>query len=221
MSVSPKRDLFILVADLDAKNAIAALVGRHRSIGIRPIEFDPGQDMLPYSGRDAGCCNKAVELLRGVLGTHQHSLAFFDRDGSGREAEGREAIEKDIEQHLCATGWRDRARVIVFEPEVEAWVWADSPHVAMEAGWSTLRELRHFLHTRNFLPQKGGAKPHPPKEAFDAALKEKRQQHTPELFKSLATKVGRLDHCVDPAFVKFLATLRAWFPAKAAQSWKP
>jgi hypothetical protein len=218
MSEPPKRDLFVLVADLDAQNAVSALLMRHKSIRIRPIAFDADQDMLRYSGRDSGCCAKAVEILRGVLRTHQHSLVFFDKEGCGRDLESRKIIEDDIEERLFHSGWDERAKVIVFDPELEAWVWAQSHHVATELGWSTLQNLHDFLHADKWLPDADDTKPLRPKEALEAALLKAQQSYSARRFRSLAEKVGRLDQCGDPSFAKFLATLRAWFRAGPDQS---
>ncbi len=62
------RDLFVVVADLDAENAIKTLLReRQQSLGIR-LDFNPDRppqgDLLRYFGRDSGCYKNAVDILR-------------------------------------------------------------------------------------------------------------------------------------------------------------
>jgi hypothetical protein len=212
MSAAAKRELFVVVADLDTESAIGSLLLRGHSLGICRIGFDRGQDILRHPGRDAGCCEGCIEALRPALRTHVHALALFDREGSGREADSREVIERDLEQRLSRTGWGDCARVVVLDPELESWVWASSPHVAAELGWPTPRSLRRFLRSGGWLPRPDDSKPPRPKEALEAALVAAGIRRSPYLFRALAEKVGRLGDCTDPAFMKFLGVLRAWFP---------
>ena len=211
MTEADKRDLRVVVADLDAENVLKALLARHQSLGIRQLRFDPDQDLLRYSGRDPGCRLDAVALLQPFQTTHDHARVIFDRHGSGRDTDSREAIEEEIEQRLSVNGWGQRARVIVLDPELEAWVWSQSPEVATTMGWESLGELHAFLRAKNWLAD-GSVKPAQPKEAMEAALREKRKPHSARRFEALAEKVGRLDACEDSAFEKFLATLREWFP---------
>ena len=70
-----KRDLFIVVADLDAENAIKTLLTeRQEALGIA-LDFSslspPNGDLLRYSGRDSGCYQDAVELMRPPQRTHR------------------------------------------------------------------------------------------------------------------------------------------------------
>jgi len=211
MSLSGKRDLFVLVADLDVENALKGLLARYQSLGIRNLHFDPKKDLLRFSGRDSGCCREAVELLRPCQRTHDHAIVFFDHHGSGREGDDPRAIEVDIESGFVSSGWGDQAAAIVFDPEFEIWVWSDSPHVASRLGWGSSEQLRAFLAANGWL-SRGQAKPERPKEALSAALREKRQAMSARLFERLAESIGRLDRCTDRAFIRLLETLRTWFP---------
>ena len=85
MTDTAKRDLRVVVADLDAENALKALLARYQSLGIRRLRFDPDEDLFRYSGRDPGCRLDAVELLRPFQTTHEHAIVMFDRHGSGRD----------------------------------------------------------------------------------------------------------------------------------------
>ena len=210
-----KRDLFVVVADLDAENAIKTLLTeRQQALGVNfqfVPEPPPNGDMLRFSGRDSGCYRKAVDLLRPPQRTHRHALLLFDRHGSGAEKKSRTQIEEEIEDKLRQNGWSDEtARAIVLDPELESWVWADSPHVAEMFGWQSRRtEMRRFLETEG-LWDADSPKPADPKRAMHLALRVNRLAPTARLFAQLAAKVG-LTRCQDPAFNKLATVLRAWF----------
>lgn len=211
-----KRDLFVVVADLDAENAITTLlVKRQEALGVR-LNFNPDRppqgDLLRYTGRDSGCYRDAVDLLRVPQRTHHHAMLIFDRDGSGAENNDRATIESKIEQKLHASGWREgKVSVIVIEPELEAWVWATSPRVADVLGWQDDRNgLRPFLVGAN-LWKGDSQKPSDPKEAMKSALRRKQTPLGARLFADLASRVG-VRQCQDPAFGKFRQTLQRWFP---------
>ena len=212
-----KRDLFVVVADLDAENAIKTLLTeRQESLGVSfqfAPEPPPNGDLLRFSGRDSGCYRKAVDLLRPPQRTHNHALLLFDRHGCGAEKKSRAEIEGELEDKLRQNGWPDQtACVIVLDPELESWVWADSPHVASVLGWLNRRtEMRPFLEQEG-LWNADSPKPSDPKRAMQAALRVNRLAPTARLFSQLAARVG-LTHCEDPAFGKFAAVLRSWFGA--------
>ena len=46
-----------------------------------------------------------------------------------------ENLETEAEQRLSSSGWDDRAVAIVLDPELEIWVWSDSPEVDDVLGW--------------------------------------------------------------------------------------
>ena len=210
-----KRDLFVVVADLDAENAIKTLLrDRQKALEIR-VTFDPAPppqgDLLRYVGHDSGCYRNAADLLRAPQRTHRNALLCFDRHGCGADESGREQIEAQIEQRLHASGWAPgSAAVVVLEPELEAWVWADSPHVAAVLGWQDERnELRPYIEAKGVW-DKAATKPRDPKEALRRALRKKRQAGGAPLFARLASKVS-VERCQDPAFRKFRSVLKQWF----------
>jgi len=173
-----KRDLFVVMADLDAENAISKLLCKRQSaLGIR-VDFNPDRppagDLLRYAGRDSGCYKNAVDVLRTPQRTHHHALLIFDRDGCGAKTESREEIESEVEDQLHRNGWaKDAVSVIVIEPELEAWVWATSPRVADVLGWQNERGGLHpFLTSRN-LWDENSPKPSNPKEAMRQSLRKK------------------------------------------------
>lgn len=206
----------MVVADLDAEVAIRTLLlDRQPALGIR-LDFDPGGrplgDLLRYSGRDCGCRKDAVELLREPQRTHEHAVLLFDQHGSGAEEQDRTQVEADIEEKLYASGWPEGSvAAIVIQPELEAWVWSDSPHVARSMGWeSDIKALRKHLEACGFWPR-GSAKPHDPKAAMEIALRQRKKAFNATIFSQLAGQVG-LGRCRDASFAKFRKTLQQWFP---------
>ncbi len=82
-----KRDLFVVVADLDAENALKILLTeRQESLGIA-LDFSPfpppNGDLLRYSGRDSGCYRDAVDLLRPPQKSHRHAIVREKRKRGG------------------------------------------------------------------------------------------------------------------------------------------
>jgi hypothetical protein len=206
-----KRDLFVVVADLDAENTLKTLlVRRQKALGIR-LDFDPAHDLLRYSGRDAGCYKDAVDLLRTPQHSHQHALLCFDRHGSGSDQKARLEIEAEIENLLGINGWqRDRVAVIAIDPELEAWVWANSEKVASTLGWpGNMRGLRSYLESNSLWPA-DVTKPFDPKRAFELVLRHAKQPRVATLFGELATNVS-IRRCQDPSFQKFRSKLLQWF----------
>ncbi len=218
MSRSELRDLFVVVADLDMELAIKAILcGRQQAMGIS-LEFNPDHkpqgDLLRFSGRDAGCYRKAVELLQPQRERYRHAMLLFDHHGCGAENRSRQDIEADVEERLEKNGWeKGRAAAIVIDPELEAWVWSDSPHVAEILGWqSDYDGLRSLLADKGLWIE-GRAKPRDPKAAMREACRQKRIPVGATMFAELASKVG-LHRCTDAAFQKFRVCLRRWFPAR-------
>jgi len=203
-----EKDLIILLADLDVENALRTLlVERHQSLQMREIAFDTIRHVM----RDSGCCRQAGVLLRPYPKTHHHALIAFDRHGSGMDALSREEIERYVEQQLVRNGWQeDRVACVVFDPELEIWVWGNSPHVANILGWSNLASLNSFLSARQ-LRSVDAAKPTDPKNAMLQCLREARKPRSARLFSELAEQVS-LRGCHDESFRKFTATMQHWFP---------
>ena len=128
----------------------------------------------------------------------------------------REQLEALIESRL-STHWAGCAAAVVIDPELESWVWADSPHVAQAIGWpGDMSSLRTQLRKEGLLVE-GRAKPTDPKTALDRALRLSGKRRSSSLFQALAARVS-LQGCVDPAFLKLRGTLQRWFSADDALS---
>ena len=163
------KNLVVLVADKDTKQALIGIFSRHDSLKIQRVQFD----IYVHSNRDPGCYREHSTFLREFIKHYGHALVIFDREGCGDDRREREFLEKQVEDGLAANGWEGRSAAIVIDPELEIWVWADSPHVANALGWSDLEELKRFLRDQKLLDAES-IKPSDPKSAVEAALRKKK-----------------------------------------------
>jgi len=201
-------DLVVLTACDNAKSAVSGILSREKSLGIRPIRAT----FYVHPGRDPGCYRHAAEFLRAHAARFRHAIVVFDREGCGRDATPARELEKDVEGRLHSSGWKDRAAVIVCDPELDIWVWSQSPHVESKLGWKGRSpDLVSWLRNRELL-EDGALKPRRPKEALEAALREVRKPRSSAVYKALAEVVS-FQGCVDPAFTRLREKLVEWFPA--------
>lgn len=204
------KDLVVLVADADCEQVVRSLLQRWKSLGIRRISAS----VRRHPRHDPGCRIGASQYLRPFLTSHKHALVIFDRDGCGDERR-RAVIQDAVSADLAANGWQDRSAVIVIDPELEIWLWSDSPHVATALGWGANQPgLRRFLASRANWPE-DLPKPPDPKRAAEVAIGGARVRRRPRRsaawFGAIAEKVS-VSHCRDEAFVEMRGTLRRWFP---------
>jgi len=145
---------------------------------------------------------------------YDHALVVFDRDWSGAPSQSAEVLEEATNARLKAD-WKGKAASVVISPELEVWVWSDSPHVESELGWPLrLGSLRRWLEIKG-LWSVGSDKPADPKKAVETATREARLPWTAAVCKSLASKVS-VERCTDGSFQKLLAILQNWFDEPAA-----
>jgi len=203
-------DLMVLAADLDIEQAMRGLLSRPRSIRIASISFE----VRRHPNRDAGCRTRAAEYLRPFFGRYRRAMVIFDLQGSGSSA-SRKETQQAVERQLRINGWGDRAKAVVIEPELEAWVWTHSPHVSRALGWeSRYDELRAWLETQRLWPV-DLPKPPDPKRAMLRAMERSGLRHrvrrSAAKFHDLAQRIDTAS-CKDPAFRDLRAALQAWFP---------
>jgi hypothetical protein len=208
MSTIPPKDLVVLTADQSTQLALRELLSaRRQALAIREILFDV---WTIGAGCDSACARQAPEFLRNYQDQFGHALVVFDHEGSGMEKFAVGEVESGVADRLRRTGWDGRAAVVVIEPELEAWVWSDSPNVEMVLGWSGRDPgLRKWLVQKGFLDDPK-SKPARPKEALEAALGEVDTHSSSALFRQLAGSVG-LDRCQDAAFTRLKKVLHGWF----------
>ncbi len=108
-------------------------------------------------------------------------------------------------------GWeKGRFVVILIQPELEAWMWQDNPHVANAFGFQKSVSLRHWLCQQGLWPA-NAVKPPDPKRAFEKTLKVSKAKIPSIVFKKIASQIS-LKHCVDDSFDLLKNTLQQWFP---------
>lgn len=183
------RDLVVLAADADIEWSIRGLFGRPTALGIRSIDFE----VIRSPHRDPGCWRDAPGLLQPFADTSMHALVVFHHAWDGVPDPDPDRVARMVEQRL-ARDWNDRARCIVIAPEVEVWVWSDSPHVEEILWWRRLPSLRSWLEAEGLWP-KLAAKPPDPKQAFRRVTRRTGRRATASVFRALAEKVclQRLD----------------------------
>lgn len=202
------KDLVVLAADKDLKTALESLLKRHQALEICPITFDVYTD----PGHDPTCARQGVQFLNSFYGQYHHALLMFDYEGSGMEQKfSADELQQALDSQLQSGPWKTDAKTILLTPELEAWVWSDSPNLSDAIRWKGPRtSMNDWLVQKELLTQ-GQIKPARPKEALDAALYEAKQPHSSSLFGVLAEKVS-FRNCTDVSFGKFCDTLRHWFP---------
>jgi hypothetical protein len=161
-----KKDLVALTADANMAQAISGLLDRSASLNIRPLTFD----VLVHPQRDPGCLRRAGDILRPLVHLYDHAMVLFDHEGCGQEDMAAIVLANRLKDELGNMGWHDSAEAIIFEPELEQWVWTNSPHVDRVLGWANRQpDLRTWLHDHGHWPDEA-PKPPRPKEAMEAAL---------------------------------------------------
>ena len=140
---------------------------------------------------------------------YDHALLMFDFEGCGVETRSAQKLENEMEGVL-GNHWGQRGSVIVIDPELDIWVWSDSPHVDRVLGWADRTpNLRDWIVSQGYmLPNQ--EKPMRPKEALEKALYVARKPRSSTIYQSLAEKIS-LAQCNDRAFLKLRTTLQQWF----------
>jgi len=206
-SVEVQKDLIVLVADADAEMAIRTLLGRSEALGMRDISFD----IRRHVQRDPGCRTAAHSFLKPETSLYKYALVVFDWEGAGAEDKEPDEIEELVENSLSQAGWDGRCAVIVIKPELEMWVWSDSPHVSTTLGWKDKQStIQEWLTANTEFWPAGKDKPRRPKEALHESLRHARKSSSPSLFENLAGQVS-VKRCKDRAFCKFKTVLKQWF----------
>ena len=194
--------LVALVADANMEAALDSILMRAAALGIRSVE----RDIFRHPRRDPGVLTGASEFLRPFVDAYHHALVMFDRHGCGHEEQPASDLQHRVESELNQAGWAERAAAIVLDPELENWVWSDSPHVGEVLG-ADEGELRQLVAQQT---TPGNAKPAKPKELLEEVLRRSRIPRSSSLYAELARRVS-LERCTDPAFQRLKSILRAWF----------
>jgi hypothetical protein len=214
------RDRLVYVADGSMAESVAGLLNRpgiHHAIGCAQFSFDSRSDIKIAAGQyDPGVYTRADELMRPFADDYLNAVVIADAEWTG--SPGAICIEQQLRSHLENAGWPpERGLALVVSPEADLWLWSNSPHTASALGWESWDTLRPALEDNGWLLA-GDSKPARPKEAAAWALRNGRVRGKPpsrSLFREVSAKVS-VQRCQEPAFLRFLAQLRAWFPLEQA-----
>ncbi len=201
------RDLVVLVADKDARYGLQGFLARHHLPSIRPVNLEPS-DIIVYNQHDSGVIRDATTLLRPFLSSHRYALVCFDLEGCGKCGEAAN-LERQVEEDLSRNGWQQRSISVIFEPELERWLWNGSAAFAKYLKLDTYALLQKSLE-QNFVFDHAG-KPIRPKEAFRAALRNAKMPLSSSLYEELGRSLSA-SRCQERSFLKLIATLQVWFP---------
>ena len=156
------KDLLVVAADKSMQQALKGLLARPQALGIREVEVD----IYPHPRHDPGCALRGVEFMSDWSDQYHHGLLMFDHEGSGREQTHPQELQKALNEDFANSAWGERAKTVILCPELEVWVWSDSPHVSRVAGWGNgNRQLRSWLIEQN-ISKKVNQSPHVPRKLF-------------------------------------------------------
>lgn len=209
MTDAVKRDIVFLLADNGMEQVITGFLGRerfHESLGCGRFAFNPQLDVIVSPTKDSGMLKYARDLLRSYEQTHQHAVIVVDADWVG--SPGTMELRGRLEQSM-AQGWTEFT-VIVIEPELEAWIVSDNPHLART--FNCPGNYRQILADAGWWPG-DSVKPPRPKEALEHLKRRHRARASNAEFGKLAAAMS-VRQCQDPAFIQLRDQLRAWFPGQ-------
>ncbi len=205
MTPAPK-DIVVLVADGHTESAMKSLLNRHEALGIRQLHYD----VYVHPNSDPGCYRESQRFLRPLQSQYEYALVVFDLEGSGAERKGRTAVQHEVRSRIQRAGWEERTQVVVIDPELEVWVWSNSPEVDRCLGWSQrLPPLREWLRDQGFWDH-DDPKPRRPKETLELALEEVGTPLSSSIFGDLAHSVS-VNRCTDSSFGELRDILTGWF----------
>lgn len=223
------RDIVFHLADESMEKGFKAFFRRpdwHHAIGCARFNIDPdnGSDIFRISGsnpdlnprrNDPGIRYHAHENLTTHLHTHKRTVIILDEYFEG--SPGAAALREEISSNMRKRGWGDdRFEVVVIQPMLEAWLWANNLNVAKAFGFSDFKSLQEPLIECG-LWQAGHPKPMEGKfkDAKVVALKlgkKKLLGYSPfgKLFEHISSRA--FDACQEPSFKQMRTRLQAWFP---------
>lgn len=195
-------DLICLVADKNMEAALTELLRRDAALGIRQI----AAEVVVHPRRDPGVFREGVEFVRPLQNRYRHGLLLLDAAWEGAPTD----IQEQLDRALAEAGLGHWARAVVIAPELEAWVWSESPKVDEALGWAGREPaLRLWLQEQGRWDPKH-PKPREPKSCVEIALYEVKKPRSSAIYRTLAQSVS-VERCQDPAFLHLRKTLREWF----------
>ncbi len=207
------RDCMFYVADMNMAETFKGFLTRqqfHQSLACGAFAFDPLHDLGRAVGKtDGGLWRHAGGLCKGFLQTHRHLVVCLDRDFGG--SPGQAQVRQDVEQQLLAAGWQQgQFVVLVIDPELEQWIWQDSPHVETALKHASPPSLRQVLLNSGDWPA-GHAKPNSPKEVLERLVDENlRGNRSSTIYSKITSRIS-VRNCVDGEFLALQTALQRWF----------
>lgn len=204
--MSKRRDLYVLVADEDQRRVIETLlVRRRRALGIQEVDYR----VEKHPQRDAGVFKNGPKFLNLVSREFSRAIIILDAQFGRDPQPSASELKADLAHRIDTGPWEQKPLVLVIQPELEAWVWSNSPRVGEILGMR-LAQIRETGAGHGFWSA-GSAKPERPKELLELIVRRtKGRGPAPAEFVALAERVG-VDRCSDPAFCELRDTLRNWF----------
>jgi hypothetical protein len=196
------KDLLVLVADKNMKSVFENLLLRTKSFGVREISYD----VFSHHHHDPGVLRNADKFLQPFVNFYRYALVVFDRHGCGQKNLTTLELRNEVQERLNNTVWRNRFGVIVLDPELEVWVWADSPHVSTVLGIE-YNELKDILCS---YAAENRDKPEHPKEILEIVLRRSHIPRSSSLYGKLARTVG-FARCTDEEFRHLRNCMQTWF----------
>ncbi|NJL93965.1 MAG: hypothetical protein HC915_09660 [Anaerolineae bacterium] len=201
-------DLAILVADADMEATISTLL-KHRqpALGIQ-LNLEHLKIFRSHM-HDPGVFKEGPDLLQSLQPRPGHALLLLDYHGSGQENKLQASeVESDLEERLerQLTLARDKVACIVLNPELEVWVWSQSPHLLTVLGMDR-QQFTAFKQSQGIGLHD---KPQRPKEALIRALRQTKKPFSSAIYKELAQNVS-LSNINERGFVKLRDKLQSWF----------
>ena len=116
------KDLIALVEGKDDMQTLESLLQRFQALQIRQIEVD----IFAHPASGSGCLRDSADFFRslGASDVYRYALVLFDREGCGKDDCSADELEDLVKDQLFHSGWGDRGKAIVIEPELEAWIWS-------------------------------------------------------------------------------------------------
>lgn len=206
------RDCIFLLADSNMQAAFTGFLTRdkfHLSLGIRKFDFDPKHDIIVHKERDPGVYKSAHQELDRYQNDYQYAVIVLDKEW--KNSPGVKKTQEHINKNMISTGWdKNRFVVIVIDPELEAWILQDNPHVVEVLGFKQELSLKQWLNNKGLWDDLSSKCPDP-KAAIEAIAKISKTPRSSAIYQKITSKIS-VKNCIDPAFTLLCETLRRWFP---------
>ena len=200
------KDLIVLVADKNMEFTLRGILERIPNVeNIESLNFD----IYSHPGHDPVIYNDSHDLLRGLTNSYRYCIAILDHEGSGQENRDNAEVESDIENNLSVNGWNERCCAVAISPELENWIWVNSTHLHEAVSWQQQTDIYQWLVDKGFNNENSN-KPEKPKEAFEAVLELSNTPRSSAIYYEITNRAS-YRNCTDPAFNKFIETIRKWF----------